>query len=181
MGGLTYIEAAGANKNRNTNNLTWQTRHASGRWSPNSRRNRAPRANPWKHFLLGLRLKLKPFRMPTTSRRIAKLLIIHSEILKVNYAFKSENSFSSIYRLEMAALFSTLINIWVWPSWTDKIGILIRASELDLLAETCKSLEMDQQLECIKQFVMCHLRNVGYDAAICKSQPKDNSRTFPPG
>jgi uncharacterized protein (TIGR01615 family) len=59
------------------------------------------------------------------------------------------------------------------------------SAELDLLAETSKSLEMAnkkrQQPECLKQSVMCHLRNVGYNAAICKSRPNDNSRTFPSG
>jgi uncharacterized protein (TIGR01615 family) len=59
------------------------------------------------------------------------------------------------------------------------------SAELDLLAETSKSLEMAnkkrQRAECLKQSVMCHLRNVGYNADICKSHPKDNSRTFPSG
>jgi len=59
------------------------------------------------------------------------------------------------------------------------------SAELDLLAETSKSLEMAnkkrQQPECLKESVMCHLRNVGYNAAICKSRPNDNSRTFPSG
>nr|ABK27021.1 unknown [Picea sitchensis] len=63
-------------------------------------------------------------------------------------------------------------------------------AELDLLAETAQCLEMarklqqQQQPEFLKQSVMCHLRNVGYDAAICKSHPKDNSRScrsFPSG
>jgi len=60
------------------------------------------------------------------------------------------------------------------------------AAELELLAETAKCLEiarklLQQQPECLKQSVMCHLRNVGYDAAICKSRPKDNSKRFPTG
>jgi len=58
-------------------------------------------------------------------------------------------------------------------------------TELNLLAETAKCLEiarkLQQQPECLKKSVMCHLRTVGYDAAICKSRPKDNSRSFPSG
>eukprot|EP00253_Pinus_taeda_P006596 PITA_06596 len=56
--------------------------------------------------------------------------------------------------------------------------------EQDLLAETVKCLERAtkiRQPECLKLSVMCHLRNVGYDAAICKSRPNDNSRSFPSG
>lgn len=61
------------------------------------------------------------------------------------------------------------------------------ATELTLLAETAKCLEIARKLqqqpqaECLKKSVMCHLRSVGYDAAICKSRPKDNSRSFPSG
>eukprot|EP00253_Pinus_taeda_P028392 PITA_28392 len=59
-------------------------------------------------------------------------------------------------------------------------------TELNLLAEIAKCLEIarkqqQQQPECLKKFVMCHLRSVGYDAAICKTRPKDNSRSFPSG
>lgn len=60
-------------------------------------------------------------------------------------------------------------------------------AELELLAatakclETAKKLQQQQQPECLKKSVMCHLKNVGYDAAICKSCPKDNSRSFPSG
>lgn len=57
-------------------------------------------------------------------------------------------------------------------------------AELDLLALTVKCLEMakmQQQPDCLRQSVIRHLRNVGYDAAICKSLPKDNNRNFPSG
>jgi len=58
-------------------------------------------------------------------------------------------------------------------------------TELNLLAETAKCLEiarkLRQQPECIKKSVMCYLRSVGYDAAVCQSRPKDNSRSFPSG
>jgi len=54
-----------------------------------------------------------------------------------------------------------------------------------VLAETCKCLKiakkMEQQPECLKKFVICHLQNVGYNAAICKSCPKDISTAFPSG
>lgn len=61
------------------------------------------------------------------------------------------------------------------------------ATELTLSAETAKCLEIARKLqqqpqpECLKKSVMCHLRSVGYDAAICKSRPNDNSRSFPSG
>lgn len=59
-------------------------------------------------------------------------------------------------------------------------------AELNLLVETAKCLEIarklqQQQPEFLKRSVMCHLRTVGYDAAICKSRPKDNSTSFPSG
>eukprot|EP00253_Pinus_taeda_P035332 PITA_35332 len=60
------------------------------------------------------------------------------------------------------------------------------SADSDVLAETCKSLEMankmqqQQQPKYLKQLVICHLQNVGYNAAICKSRPQDN-RTFPSG
>lgn len=59
------------------------------------------------------------------------------------------------------------------------------SAELRLLAETAKCLEIAKKLqqrpEFLKRSVMCHLRTVGYDAAICKSRPKDNNKSFPSG